>query len=164
MFIVQKQEAVSKTIRMPEKLIEQLEQVAQSEDISFSQLVIQCCEYALDNLPKSESKITSTEMFLKCKQKIRVKFIAYMQGKTKASEQTLTQMFSDAIYCSSRRNAALNIDLYSVLCGQVSMDEYSKALVAYLTKSGNKDPANVARGNVNALQHLKTFMEQEGMI
>lgn len=164
MFIVQKPGASNKTIRMPDKLIEQLEEVAKSEDISFNQLVVQCCEYALDNLPKSNGKIVSTEMFLKCKQKIRAQFMAYMKDHSKASEQTITQMFSDAIYCSSRRNKDLNIDLYSVLSGQMNMADYKAALVAHLTARGHKDPESVARGNTNALQHLKTFMEQEGLI
>ena len=40
MFVVQKNEATSKTIRMPNALIEQLEEIAANEDISFNQLVV----------------------------------------------------------------------------------------------------------------------------
>lgn len=35
---------------MPEDLIEKLEILANKNDISFNQLVVQCCEYALENL------------------------------------------------------------------------------------------------------------------
>ncbi len=52
MFTVKKPESSNKTIRMPNELISQLEQIAAEKDISFNQLVIQCCNYALDNLDK----------------------------------------------------------------------------------------------------------------
>lgn len=35
---------------MPDSLIEKLERLAAAHDISFNQLVVQCCEYALDNM------------------------------------------------------------------------------------------------------------------
>lgn len=50
MFKVEKPEFVNKTFRMEKKLVEQLEQVAQEEDISVNALVVQCCHYALDNM------------------------------------------------------------------------------------------------------------------
>lgn len=50
MFSVKKNESSNKTIRMPNELIEQLEDVARKKDVSFSQLIIQCCQYALDNM------------------------------------------------------------------------------------------------------------------
>ena len=50
MFVVRKNESSNKTIRMSNDLIERLEAVAGDKDISFSQLVIQCCEYALKNI------------------------------------------------------------------------------------------------------------------
>lgn len=50
MFVVKKNESLNKTIRIPNELIKRLEQVALKQNISFSQLVIQCCEYALDNI------------------------------------------------------------------------------------------------------------------
>lgn len=50
MFEIKKPTASNKTIRMPDPLIEKLERLAAQNDISFNQLVIQCCEYALDNL------------------------------------------------------------------------------------------------------------------
>lgn len=54
MFVVKKPESSNKTIRMPNELIDKLEKLATSNDISFNQLVVQCCEYALDNLQKDE--------------------------------------------------------------------------------------------------------------
>lgn len=50
MFVVKKSESTNKTIRMPNELIAELEKVAAEKDVSFSHLVIQCCEYALKNI------------------------------------------------------------------------------------------------------------------
>ena len=52
MFKVKKEEFTNKTFRMPNDLIEQLHSVAQEQSVSLNQLVIQCCQYALDNLEK----------------------------------------------------------------------------------------------------------------
>lgn len=49
MFTVKKPQNSNKTIRMPDALIERLQRVADANDISFNQLVVQCCEYALDH-------------------------------------------------------------------------------------------------------------------
>jgi len=40
---------------MPNELIKKLETIAKEKDISFNQVVVQCCEYALENLQKEES-------------------------------------------------------------------------------------------------------------
>ena len=50
MFEVKKPTASNKTIRMPDEMIEKLEKLAAEHDISFNQLVIQCCEYAMEHL------------------------------------------------------------------------------------------------------------------
>ncbi len=50
MFEIKKSTSSNKTIRMPDNLIEKLEKLAAEHDVSFNQLVIQCCEYALDNM------------------------------------------------------------------------------------------------------------------
>ena len=50
MFTVRKPESSNKTIRMPNIMIEQMEKIAAQKSVSFNQLVIQCCEYALNNL------------------------------------------------------------------------------------------------------------------
>lgn len=50
MFEVKKEEYINKTFRMPADLIRRLEKLAQSEGVSLNNLVIQCCEYSLNNL------------------------------------------------------------------------------------------------------------------
>ena len=52
MFEVKKNTNSNKTIRMPDELIEQLQSLADKNDISFNQLVVQCCEYALKHINK----------------------------------------------------------------------------------------------------------------
>lgn len=52
MFQIKKPQSSSKTIRMPNELIEKMEKLAASKDISFNQLVVQCCKYALEHLEK----------------------------------------------------------------------------------------------------------------
>ena len=56
MFEIQKQQKSNKTIRMPDELIDRLQAVADENDVSFNQLVVQCCEYSLDNMSKSNDK------------------------------------------------------------------------------------------------------------
>ncbi len=55
MFKVTKPEYTNKTFRMPNDLIEKLETLAQEKSVSLNQLVIQCCNYALDNLEKEST-------------------------------------------------------------------------------------------------------------
>ena len=52
MFEVKKSKSSNKTIRMPDELIEKLQSIADKNDISFNQLVVQCCEYALNDMNK----------------------------------------------------------------------------------------------------------------
>ena len=52
MFEIKKPTSSNKTVRMPDELIVKLEKLAAQNDISFNQLVIQCCEYALKDLEK----------------------------------------------------------------------------------------------------------------
>lgn len=56
MFVIKKPESSNKTIRMANDLINRLEMLAGQKDISFNQLVVQCCEYALQNLPEDNKK------------------------------------------------------------------------------------------------------------
>ena len=56
MFTVKKTQNSNKTIRMPDVLIDRLQQVADANDISFNQLVVQCCEYALEH-QKTQSDV-----------------------------------------------------------------------------------------------------------
>lgn len=50
MFEIKKPQSFNKTIRMPDELIERLQELADKNDISFNQLVVQCCEYALAHM------------------------------------------------------------------------------------------------------------------
>lgn len=45
---------------MPDAMIEKMEKLAAQHDISFNQLVIQCCEYAMEHLNKPESQKKDT--------------------------------------------------------------------------------------------------------
>jgi len=53
-FIIKKPTSSNRTIRMPDTLIDTLSLIAVEKDISFNQLVIQCCEFALEHLNKKE--------------------------------------------------------------------------------------------------------------
>ena len=59
MFEIKKPSASNKTIRMPDDLIERLERLAAQNDISFNQLVIQCLNFALENLDNEEKNETT---------------------------------------------------------------------------------------------------------
>lgn len=52
MFEIKKTSSSNKTIRMPDSLIEKLNKLAAKSDISFNQLVVQCCEYAIEHLKR----------------------------------------------------------------------------------------------------------------
>ena len=45
-----KTEYTNKTFRIPTELVKALQLVAQKENVSLNKLVIQCCQYALENL------------------------------------------------------------------------------------------------------------------
>lgn len=49
-FKVKKQEYENRTFRIPKELLEQLNQLSSEKNISLNQLVVQCCEYAIENL------------------------------------------------------------------------------------------------------------------
>ncbi|MCM1007597.1 MAG: DUF2610 domain-containing protein [Ruminococcus flavefaciens] len=59
MFKIKKPSASNKTIRMSDSLIDKLEKLAAKNDISFNQLIVQCCEYALEHLDESENSINN---------------------------------------------------------------------------------------------------------
>jgi len=45
----------NKSLRLPKELIEKVEELSREYNLSFNRVVIQCIEYALDNMkPKSE--------------------------------------------------------------------------------------------------------------
>lgn len=55
-FKIKKTEYINKTFRIPKELHERLSQLAQEENISMNELVIQCCEFALENLNTESEK------------------------------------------------------------------------------------------------------------
>ena len=54
MFENKKPEYINKTFRLPLELVKELEKVAQNQNVSLTNLIVQCCEYALENLKKEE--------------------------------------------------------------------------------------------------------------
>lgn len=48
------QSNVSRTIRFSEELFSDLNDIAVKEGTSFNALVLQCCQYAIDNYDKSD--------------------------------------------------------------------------------------------------------------
>ena len=54
MFEVKKEEYINKTFRMPVSVVKKLEEVAQREKVSLNNLVVQCCEYSLNDMKNEE--------------------------------------------------------------------------------------------------------------
>ena len=52
MFKVKKTEMINKTFRLPLKLVQELQIIAQNKGVSLNNLVLQCCEYAIKHLDK----------------------------------------------------------------------------------------------------------------
>lgn len=55
-FIIKKPTSSNRTVRMPDELIERIGKLANDKKISFNQLVIQCCEFALEHLNDKPKK------------------------------------------------------------------------------------------------------------
>lgn len=58
MFRIKKEysDYVTKSFRLPVELVEQMSVLAQKKNISLNKLVIQCCEYALENLDENDTE------------------------------------------------------------------------------------------------------------
>ncbi len=55
MFKIQKgYDTVSKTFRLPIELVEKMDSLAYKYNLSLNQLVVQCLNYALDNLEEDD--------------------------------------------------------------------------------------------------------------
>lgn len=54
-FIIKKPTSSNRTIRMPDTLIEKISKLATEQDVSFNQVVVQCCEYAINNINVSNN-------------------------------------------------------------------------------------------------------------
>ncbi len=50
-FIIKKPSSSNRTIRMPDTLIEKITDIANKQNVSFNQVVVQCCEFAIEHLP-----------------------------------------------------------------------------------------------------------------
>ncbi len=48
---------ISRTVRFPDKLFDELATVATTSNVSFNMLVLQCCRYALDHFQPDADKI-----------------------------------------------------------------------------------------------------------
>ena len=48
-----KDKTVTKTLRLPEHITSRLEQIAKENNVTFTSVVEQCLEYALDNIQDS---------------------------------------------------------------------------------------------------------------
>ena len=55
-FKIKKNLSSNKTIRMPDALIDKLQKLADKNDISFNQVVVQCCMFALDNMTETDKE------------------------------------------------------------------------------------------------------------
>ena len=55
MFNIKKTEYTNKTFRIPTELVKRMEFIAQEKGVSLNNLVVQCCEYALDNMAPNDS-------------------------------------------------------------------------------------------------------------
>ncbi len=53
--------SVNKTFRIPIHIVEQLEQLAGKYNTSVNKIVIQCLEYALENISDDDSNETDTD-------------------------------------------------------------------------------------------------------
>ena len=63
MFKVEKTEMINKTFRLPTKLVEELQTIAQNKGVSLNNLVQQCCEYAIKNLVRWNSNSTLNTIY-----------------------------------------------------------------------------------------------------
>lgn len=57
MFIIKKDyvEYENKSLRLPKVLIDKVQELANQNSISFNKIVIQCIEYALDDMKKTDT-------------------------------------------------------------------------------------------------------------
>ena len=57
MFIIKKDyiEYENKSLRLPKVLIDNVQELANQNSISFNKVVIQCIEYALDDMQKTDT-------------------------------------------------------------------------------------------------------------
>lgn len=54
-FVIKKTEYVNKTFRITKELNDRLSEIAQAENVSVNELVVQCCNFAISNMKKSQN-------------------------------------------------------------------------------------------------------------
>lgn len=54
-------DAVTKTFRLPEEMVEELDKLAYKNNLSLNQLVIQCLNFALENLDREDGNKSDDE-------------------------------------------------------------------------------------------------------
>ena len=54
-FKIKKQEYANRTFRLPVELLEELNTIATDKNISLNQLIVQCCEFAIENIDEDET-------------------------------------------------------------------------------------------------------------
>lgn len=55
-FKVEKVENVTKTFRINKKLVDKLESICDEKNVSLNKLVVQCIEFALDNMEDNKKE------------------------------------------------------------------------------------------------------------
>lgn len=53
-FKIKKQEYANRTFRLPVELLDELTRLASEKNISLNQLIVQCCEFAIENIDNEE--------------------------------------------------------------------------------------------------------------
>ena len=61
MFKVKKAEYINKTFRLPLELTQKMENIAQEKHVSLNNLVVQCCEYALNSMGDEQANKEPSE-------------------------------------------------------------------------------------------------------
>jgi len=55
-FSLKRQEYANRTLRFPVELLDELNKLASQSNMSFNHVVIECCQYALENLENTENE------------------------------------------------------------------------------------------------------------
>ena len=60
-FHIKKQEYSNRTLRFPVEILDELNAIATSKNISLNQLVVMCCQYAINNMEEDSTDTEQTE-------------------------------------------------------------------------------------------------------
>ena len=137
MFRIKKDEYINKTFRLPLTLVKEMEQIAQNFDVSLNNLVIQCCQYALDNLEEGAVD-ANTSQWAK-DYMLSAKEQSIVQGDEHGNlngKDVITRM--DAMVMIARAIGADNgtIGMLSSFTDSSQIPEYAKPYVARLVEMG----------------------------